>query len=154
MNDPYFFCLDCKAFVPAGYRWAYAHLEASAGIARDAPVCATRILAIEPYWSAEEPRLVAELRDARAFLVKHESHRMRYGEFEFLFRNQGEDWADWLSESSTDDELLPRYFIERECCRSWSELAARNEAMPEAPWWWTEPNSQAHVRRRFDELLK
>jgi hypothetical protein len=154
MNDPYFFCLECKTFVPAGHRWAHLQLEIRRRAKREEIVDVAGVLSAESYWSTRDPKLVAILSDVRAFLLRHRSHRVQYGQFDFLYRHGGEDWTGWLSGSSAQDELLPRYFIEREHCRSWDAMAARIESMIEPPWWWTEPTSRAHAHDRFGDLLR
>jgi len=149
MNDLYFFCMDCKSFVDAGYRWAYSSL-ADAGMKPNAFVTAESILAVEKYWSTSDPGLISLLAVAKTYLLQHFGHRLRYGDFDFLFEPQ-EEWADWLDESKNPEEL-PRYFLERERCLTWDDLVKRVAQLPIEPWWWSDEKLRLHAKARFDVL--
>lgn len=154
MNDRYFFCLNCRTYVPAGARWAYAGLEANGHVSMNSVVDIEHVQKVTTYWDCSNEEVKKQLLDAGEFLKRHKEHLVRYGDFEFLFEGRAHDWVEWMSESEHADDLMPRSYVEHENCRSFSELAQRVEALEDSPWWWTDPASRAHVQMHIEDIVR
>ena len=155
MNDIFFGCLTCRILVDAGYRWAWSMLEARSIVTRGNLIEAERVLTARDYWSPpDEPNSTWLVEDVlprvRTFLQTHESHTLRFGEFEDLAGPAELAFIDWL-DLSVDPDVGPRYFIEVLKIRRWADVIDWVRASKHPPWWWSESDLVDSVRRRFEE---
>jgi hypothetical protein len=154
MNCVYFACDDCKVLVDAGYRWASGLLEDSGFVSRTSPVAVHIVRSATEYWSAGAPWLRDEvLPGVRAFLSKHEGHRLRYGDEEEIEGTGEYAFLDWL-EVGYDATASPRYFTEILGLRTWQEVIDWTMHQPFPPWWWSLEETRDAARVRFTELTQ
>lgn len=157
MNDVYFACKDCRVLLDAGCRWALSTLVDAAGF-REASglVCIDAVSASPECWNPpDEPDsrwLKMEiLPSVHAFLSEHRNHRIDFGEFGALVRD--ESFLDWL-QIGYGPEPTPRYFAEVLKFRSWDEVTAwlseLDERRYDAPGWRHDAVRLRDVRRRFE----
>jgi hypothetical protein len=110
------------------------------------------------YWSpvdGEGSPWGEELRPRiRAFLEKHQDHELVYGEAEnlgFAPMTDGDyGFLDWLDE--TEEDLLPRHFIERLGYRERVEVAKYILRMERPPWWWYDREDRYEAEQKFRRL--
>jgi hypothetical protein len=158
MNDVYFACEDCRVLLNAGYRWAMA-LPGLPGF-RDArgQVCVDVVMAAAEYWNAPHDPDSQWLRDevlpsVHAFLAAHRTHRIDFGDFDYLGSESALDWLQigyW-------PEPTPRYFAEVLKLRSWSQVTDWLRTLDEQrhclPTWLHDPKALVEARKRFEALV-
>lgn len=165
MNDKYFFCMDCFEYVNAGYRWSYHTLEKPGLIRLEAIIEPAKVLQANEYWSCDAELLHEVLCAAKDFLEKHQQHRVRYSDFEFISGYDDYPWYLWLCSDAKDDgEFLPRHYIEHEGITSLArirEIIAAEEKCSEANlieepknlFWWGDEDSMKELEDHWQELL-
>ncbi len=160
MNNVYFACITCKAYVDAGYRHAYWTLEEPGVVRHGEPVNVKLVRGIEGYWAgARDAQWLADLLPSvREFLRVHAGHDVRYGDEEHIgiptFEWQGEyPLFEWVNEAGFVLEELPRYWVERLGFRTWPEVTRRIEALAHPPLWWQSEADREAARREFTRLV-
>jgi hypothetical protein len=151
MNDAYFSCETCKVYLDAGHRWCWWTLEKPGVVSREIPVDVSAVLARKEYWAgeAENAWLAERLPKVHRFLEAHALHRVEYGDRERVFENNG--YLSWLCED--EDELLPRYFVERLGYTQWEQVRSHLERLQHPPWWSLDEESREAARVKFQELV-
>jgi hypothetical protein len=99
MNDVYFWCLDCKVYCDAGYRWAYWTLAHPGIVSAAQAVDVDAVFRADEYWAGgqDAPWLAALLPQVREFLQEHREHRLSYGDQDCFFRWEPEnDCLEWM----------------------------------------------------------
>ena len=156
MNDVYFACRSCRAYVDAGYRHAYWTLEESGVVNRVEPVRVGEVLGASEYWHAEAASWLAELLPAvRRFLETHAGHDIRFGDADELDIPCSDDPAllEWVMEAGFVLKELPRYYAERLGARSWDEVVALVEAANHPPRWWEDEGLRRAARIAFEKSI-
>jgi hypothetical protein len=156
VNDVYFACRSCRAYVDAGYRHAYWALEESGVVRRVEPVRVDAVLGASEYWDAEGASWLAELLPAvRRFFETHANHEIRFGDAEELDIPCSDDPAllEWVMEAGFVLNELPRYYAERLGVRTWDEVVARVEAAKHPPRWWADEELRRAARITFEKLI-
>lgn len=170
MNELYFACRTCKNYIDAGYRWCYAHLERPGIVQKGQPISVEAVLQAEEYWHIPERQddhaewLRRDLPKIKAFLEKHRNHEIIYGEDDFLWGDDGDEWDfDWLHEEENSDYAIksPRYFVERLGFTDWKQVIAYCEESGEdeiyqirRPHWWGHKDDEFAAKRKFEELVQ
>ena len=161
MNDRYFVCLDCKIYIDAGYRWAYATLEEPGIVEQGKSVRAFDVQKARDYWNPPQEEHEHWLYDevlpsVRRFLDAHQEHHLLYGEREDFISNDEGGFLDWMQIGFLPVEL-PRYFVTYLGFTSWKQVESYIEKMDEAdrPWWWKLEWQDIHTkaRQKFESLV-
>lgn len=160
MNNLYFACTDCKAYVDAGYRWASWSLEETEVVRRGGRVCVESVLSAEEYWKPSETEsadwLNKEVLPAvKVFLHEHKTHKIVYGNTADFLPPDGDGFLDWM-QVGFEPQLLPRYFVEQLGLKSWEQVRGFICKQQAAPWWWMLEWEGLHekARRKFQELIE
>jgi hypothetical protein len=87
MNSRFFVCTDCKAYIDAGYRWAYWLLEHPGVVRMGEPCSAEAVFAAADYWrpqAEESSRWLVDhtLPAVRDFLTEHARHKLLYSDLD------------------------------------------------------------------------
>jgi hypothetical protein len=151
MNNVYFSCEACKVYINAGYRWCYWALEKPGVVSPEIPVDVDAVLARKEYWAGEAKNawLADRLPKVHRFLEVHSLHRVEYGDLERLVENN--EHLNWLCED--EDELLPRYFVERLGYTQWEQVRSHLKRHQHRPWWSVDEESKENARVKFHELV-
>ena len=156
VNDVYFACRSCRAYVDAGYRHAYWTLEDGGVVRRVEPVSVDAVLGTSEYWDAGDASWLAELLPAvRRFLETHANHEIRFGDAEEIDIPSSDDPAslEWVMEAGFVLNELPRYFAEHLGFRTWDEVVARLEDVQRPPCWWADEELRRAARVIFEKVL-
>jgi hypothetical protein len=156
VNDVFFGCMTCRVRVDAGYRWAWATLEAPGIVARGASVDLDRVLATPEYWSPPDEPNSRWLTDdilprVETFLHTHRGHSLCFGDLEQIAGTDELVFLDWL-DLSAEPDVGPRYFVEVLNLSRWADAVDWVRTAPNPPWWWSETHLVDAARRRFEAL--
>lgn len=163
MNEVYFFCDRCRAYLRAGHRHALLALSSCGIIEPDilgreetfVRIDAARVLGCEAYLlkGNNVSETANRVTRARRFLEEHAGHEISFGDIHRI-TNARESWYEWLCEDG-DEELMPRYFVERLHLTGWPEIKSYVSAGARRPWWWGDEQSQtmAEARAKVQGLL-
>jgi hypothetical protein len=153
MNDVYFACPSCRAYVEAGYRHAYVCLEEPGIVTRTDAVDVSAVLGASEYWDVDAEWLVALLPAVRRFLEQHAAHHVRFGDFEEIpLPWYADGLFEWIMEAGFVLEELPRYYVERLGFHAWDEVVAHVSSGKAPPWWRSEGEREAG-RLAFERLV-
>lgn len=156
MNSLYFACRDCKCFIEAGDRWAYATLEQPEIIRRGQPIALHEVLDAPEYWHPPDDAawLDSVLARARDFLLRHAGHDLIFGEEADFLPDYTVEYLDWLEDSPQPITWTPRHFIEQLRFTQWREVEHYLRSHPdERPWWWAPPEMRMAARRKFEQRV-
>jgi hypothetical protein len=159
-SNVYFACMDCKAYVDAGYRWATWQLEEPGLVRRGQPISVESLLTAGNYWEPAQREssswLYREvLPSARTFLLEHKSHRIVFGNTSDFLASGGDDILNWM-EVGFLPVLLPRFFVEQLGLKTWDQVSSFVSRQDSAPWWWMLEWDDLHskAKRKFQELVE
>jgi hypothetical protein len=113
MNCVYFACPRCRSYIDAGYRWAYWTPEEPGIVRKTESVLVDRVLSATEYWSPDDSRESAWLREkvlpkVRPFLLDHQGHGLIYVEEGWVYDREedGEEWSEvetWQKKAEPGD---------------------------------------------------
>jgi hypothetical protein len=153
MNDVYFRCEDCKIYIDAGFHWAAHTLEEANVVQQEHDVAVEKVLACNDYWETKNPKVQAILQQVAQFLFAHQHHRIMYGDSQFLFRGEGNEYLNWMYDTDEDIKLLPRDFVERLGFASWEEVLSYLNTLEYPPWWVYDDDDLKKVKDKFLQLV-
>lgn len=154
MNNVYFACRACKAYVDAGYRWCYWHLEEPGIVVPGQTISLKAVLEAEEYWQPGEDACSAWLRrllpEIGLFLRQHGGHDVLYGEDDQFIDYEQDDYLDWINVAGFVVDLLPRYFAERLGHKTWADVREYISKLDRPPWWYDHPVAGAKAQAAFE----
>lgn len=160
LNNVYFACRTCKTYQDAGYRWCYWTLEHPGIVERGKSFVVSAVLSAPEYWQGGQDAswLQQLLPKVRAFLERHRTHELVYGDDEDigLLPTSEDDYRflDWLNEDDDDaEDLLPRYFIERLGYNDWQQVTEHIAQLEHKPVWWYVSELRDKAKEKFISLL-